>query len=248
MTAAIDRLTDAEVDAIIARMQARLAAQAEPLRNMAGELLEAVALAGTPTGRIQVSPGQTIASTWGNTDWDQTVQCFASNADRDNQYPAPHDGALAYTADTATVWKYAGTGWHALPGGVRLQNSINGPMNFTQTSFAAAANWSGLGGAVAVYTGRLYRIRCVIPAVTSFNGNSTSIQLARDGVALGGVHLQAFITGALRVFGPTVEYVGPLAAGTSVFGIRGWNSQAGTSIAAEAGQPITYTVEDIGST
>ena len=51
-------------------------------------------------GRQQVSPGQTIQSAqWGNPVWDQSVQAFENAADRDNQFPAPQEGAVCYLAD-----------------------------------------------------------------------------------------------------------------------------------------------------
>ena len=89
---------DALLDALEARAVERAAAT--PLLNAAGV---PVALAAA-TGRLVVNPGDTIASLWGNTTYDQTIQVYTSTADRDAQWPTPHDGALAYTTDTGNVW------------------------------------------------------------------------------------------------------------------------------------------------
>ena len=50
------------------------------------------------TGRKQVGPGQTISSVWGNQVWDDSVQCFNSDADRPQAStvePAPGVGVVA---------------------------------------------------------------------------------------------------------------------------------------------------------
>jgi hypothetical protein len=78
------------------------------LRNEAGELVGPGQLA---TGRLSVNPGDEIQSVWGNTTFDQTMQCYASAADRDAQWAAPHDGALAYTVDTGTGWLRKAGAW-----------------------------------------------------------------------------------------------------------------------------------------
>jgi hypothetical protein len=67
--------------------------------------------AGTPTGRLVVAPGQAIASTWGNTVFDQSVMTFASAADRDNQYPAPHEGSVCYLYDVGRKMVYSSGAW-----------------------------------------------------------------------------------------------------------------------------------------
>jgi hypothetical protein len=77
---------------------------AVPPRNAAGQLLADLQAAGAPAGNVQVAKGQVIASTWGNTLWNQSVQVFASTADRDNQFPNPPDGAQVYTAAEQAYW------------------------------------------------------------------------------------------------------------------------------------------------
>lgn len=65
------------------------------------------------TGRIQVAPGQTVASSWGNLVWDQSVQQFASAADRDNQIPSASrtPGMTVWLDDTKRLTTWTGTAW-----------------------------------------------------------------------------------------------------------------------------------------
>jgi hypothetical protein len=63
------------------------------------------------TGRLVVSSGDEIVTAWGNTTFDQTMEVFASAADRDTQWPTPHDGAVAYTLDTQTPWLRRSGAW-----------------------------------------------------------------------------------------------------------------------------------------
>ena len=67
-----------------------------------------------PTGRKTVAPGQPISSSsWGNLVWDQSIECFASAADRDNQYPqaARHPGAPVYLEDVKVLQYWDGAAW-----------------------------------------------------------------------------------------------------------------------------------------
>jgi hypothetical protein len=81
---------------------------------------------GTPTptplaaGRQHVNPGDTIASTWGNTVFDQSVNQFVSTGDRDSQWVGPPDGALCYTAAENTLWLRRTGIWTVLSGASRL--------------------------------------------------------------------------------------------------------------------------------
>jgi len=65
------------------------------------------------TGRKSVAPGQVVASDWGNLVWDQSIQCFTSAADRDNQYPvsAAHPGALCYLEDAKQIQVFTNGAW-----------------------------------------------------------------------------------------------------------------------------------------
>jgi hypothetical protein len=69
------------------------------------------------TGRKTVAPGQVVASDWGNTVWDQSVQTFASAADRATQFPAPKAGAVTWLDDVKRIEVFNGTAWADLPGG-----------------------------------------------------------------------------------------------------------------------------------
>ena len=102
-----------ELDQLLDRLAARAAerARATPLANVAGDTVTPYAT----TGRIQVNPGDLIASVWGNTTFDQTVQAFDTSAARDAQWPAPKDGAMCYTVDLATLWIRRLGGWNIVP-------------------------------------------------------------------------------------------------------------------------------------
>ena len=73
--------------------------------------------AASPTGRLVVAPGQSIASAWGNSVWDQSVNHFANAGDRANQWPAPNPGSLSFRQDANVLEVYDGANWGALPGG-----------------------------------------------------------------------------------------------------------------------------------
>ena len=107
----------APTDAAALLDQAIAALKVRPLRNALGMAVEAVVgpdgalRAAGPSGRLVVAPGQTVSSAWGNTVFDNSVICFASAADRDTQWPAPHAGAVCYTLDTRSMWNHDGTAW-----------------------------------------------------------------------------------------------------------------------------------------
>ena len=106
--------TDLDLDALLDALAARAKARAvdRPLHNQAGDDIGLLAT----TGRLVVNPGDVIASTWGNTTYDQTVQAYTSAADRDSQWPTPKDGAAAYTADTGTLWVRRAGAWVSVSG------------------------------------------------------------------------------------------------------------------------------------
>jgi hypothetical protein len=79
-----------------------------------------------PAGHQVVAPGQTVASDWGNHVWDQSVQCFASAADRDTQYPTPHAGAVCYTIDTGMIWVHRAGAWAPVSGITPGSNAMIG--------------------------------------------------------------------------------------------------------------------------
>lgn len=67
------------------------------------------------TGRKTVVVGQVIdPNTWGNLVWDQSVQTFASAADRTAQFPAPKAGAVTFLEDVKQWQGYDGAAWREL--------------------------------------------------------------------------------------------------------------------------------------
>lgn len=143
MTAPADLDLDALLDALAARARDR--AEAAPVTNGAGEDISLLA----STGRLTVSPGDTIASVWGNTTYDQTIQAYDTPAARDAQWPTPKDGAAAYTADTGTLWVRRAGAW------------VSPPRGFVASAFNTA--FSSASGPVLTLTaglvaGRRYRV------------------------------------------------------------------------------------------
>jgi hypothetical protein len=64
------------------------------------------------TGRKTVVAGQVIDPVaWGNPLWDQSVQTFASAADRTSQFPAPKQGAVTWLEDLKVMQVFDGTTW-----------------------------------------------------------------------------------------------------------------------------------------
>jgi hypothetical protein len=87
-----------------------------PFFNMAGQRIGVNPL--VATGRVQVSPGQTISSaSWGNPVWDQSINVFADAPSRDSQWPSPHEGSECYTLDTGSPWAYRSGAWRGRPKG-----------------------------------------------------------------------------------------------------------------------------------
>ena len=76
------------------------------------------------TGRRTVAPGQVVASDWGNTVWDQSVQQFDSAAQRATQYPAPKLGSISWLEDKGRLEKYNGGRWEALPPAAFIGNGV----------------------------------------------------------------------------------------------------------------------------
>lgn len=69
------------------------------------------------TGRKTVVVGQVIDPTvWGNPLWDQSVQTFASAADRLAQFPAPRQGAMVWLEDLKRFEGYNGAAWVPVSG------------------------------------------------------------------------------------------------------------------------------------
>jgi len=115
------------------------------------------------TGRKTVVVGQVIDPVaWGNPLWDQSVQTFASAADRTAQFAAPKQGAVTWLEDVKQLQVYNGTAWEQ----VGASNATDVP--WTQVSTFTSpwghyltAPWSGVWfnrrNGVVTITGGIYR-------------------------------------------------------------------------------------------
>lgn len=125
-----------------------------PILNMAGEDISTLAAA---IGRVQVSPGQSISSSsWGNPVWDQSVNVFNTAADRDSQWPTPHEGSMCYQLDSHTPWMYRSGAWHGIPLGI--VGFATGPTS--QTDYTAFVTVSGAAVTFTAQPGRRYIAHC----------------------------------------------------------------------------------------
>ena len=149
------------------------------LRNTLGEAVPTFAdgdgnlRAAAPNGRLVVAAGQTIASAWGNTTYDQTMQTFASAADRTNQWPSPNEGALSFLVDSHTAFLFRSGAWHGLPMGFRASGT--GPAS--QTDYQALT--AVVTVSVPVGLGRRYRVTANING-TQQTAGATAIRIHDD--------------------------------------------------------------------
>jgi hypothetical protein len=91
------------------------------------------------TGRKTVVVGQVIDPVaWGNPLWDQSVQVFASDADRTTQYPSGqrHEGAVTWLEDIDALQVWVNGIWATIE----------------RTSYGAAALGAGVGAISANFT------------------------------------------------------------------------------------------------
>jgi hypothetical protein len=63
------------------------------------------------TKTADVVAGGDIVAPWGNEIRDRTVQVFATAAERDAQWPAPPNGAAAFTSDMSILWSRRAGVW-----------------------------------------------------------------------------------------------------------------------------------------
>lgn len=129
------------------------------IRNSLGEAVPTITdedgsvRAVAPNGRLVVAAGQTIASSWGNTTYDQSMQTFSSASDRTNQWPSPNEGALSFLVDSRTPWIFRSGAWHGLPMGMIVPRT-QGPAS----QIDCGAAWTTvLTLNVPVVNGRSYR-------------------------------------------------------------------------------------------
>jgi hypothetical protein len=199
-----------EIDALLDALEARAAerAAARPLYNAAGQAVTPLAAA---NGRLIVNPGDTIASLWGNTTYDQTAQCYASTTDRDTQWPTPHDGALAYTVDTQAMWLRRQGSWQPLAGATVAARAPLGQITMavamtvlppgTPTFDTSPAGFSAAG--YTVRTAGTYLVTCAAALAGIPTANGPIMQLQRNG-------------GVISVVSITNNFTGPWTAGLDI--------------------------------
>ena len=85
-------------------------------------------------GRNQVVNLEIVDPAWGNAIADRTIQSYASQPDRDQQWVSPRNGSMSYTEDTDEFWVRRAGKWARIPEGFIAQAS--GP--------AIDTNWSNI--------------------------------------------------------------------------------------------------------
>jgi hypothetical protein len=149
------------------------------------------------TGRLTVNPGDKVASTWGNTTFDQTMEVFASASQRDAQWPTPHDGAVCYTIDVQLPWVRRAGAWQVLYG-PPPPVSTGALQTFADQS---GEIWVAKPG---VYAGAWRRARDVLAGLylrnAAFSLSSTSAVIAHDALQAGDPYgLYSTSTGRLTI-------------------------------------------------
>ena len=230
--AATDLDLDALLDALTARARARAAAV--ELRNVAGDVVTPYA----STGRLVVNPGDVIASVWGNTTFDQTVQAFDTPAARDAQWPAPKDGAAAYTADTGSLWVRRAGAWKALPLGFLAQ--AIGPAAQTDS---AAGGVTLASVSVPVVAGRRYRMSC-FGVGTQVTTASTSYFQISGPVDLGYARFAMVVSAPV---GAVVMGAGVFTYTATATATQTWGVQSVGSVLRASPNTVQIIAEDIGA-
>jgi hypothetical protein len=131
---------DIDLDTLIDRLLERAAERAGPVLNVTGEDITGLAAA----GRVVVNPGDIVASDWGNLVYGQSVNVFASAADRDTQWPTPPDGAICYTQAEPALWVRRAGQW--APMGSSGQAPVAAGAAFTTATDWAGEVWVAKGG------------------------------------------------------------------------------------------------------
>jgi hypothetical protein len=173
-------------------------------------------------GRLHVNPGDNVASSWGNTVFDQSVNQFLSTADRDSQWPSPPDGALCYTAGEATLWARRSGTWTA----VALSPAARGLLAYAETQTAQ----SGIVTTTADLTGLSITFTLATSRHVELVGDVAFTKAAADTAAwatllisdgANNMQTQRFVDMlAPGNHGITVRRVLPLAAGTYTYKLR----------------------------
>jgi hypothetical protein len=192
-----------------------------PLRNSLGDTIDTVAdprdgslRAVAPNGRLVVAPGTTIASAWGNTTFDQTMQTYASAADRTNQWPTPNEGALSFLVDSHTPFIFRSGAWHPLP--IGFVAGVVGPAAQIDCGSAGA---TVVSLAPILTAGRRYRVHAY---ATGGQQTATGSNIASlNGVDLGAPRLWTNtndIAGNARSAALSVQYTAA-ATGAHTFSV-----------------------------
>jgi hypothetical protein len=129
----------------------------------------------TGDGRNQVVSLTTIDTGWGNAIADRTVQSYASQADRAQQWAAPRNGSMSYTADTDEFWVFRGGVWSRLPAGY-----VGGAMGPAVTTDAGAAYVTLVQYNFAVKQNRHYLVNAHASGYQVTAGNSISSAVLQD--------------------------------------------------------------------
>ena len=142
-----------------------------------------------PIGRIQVGPGQIVDSDWGNTVFDQSVQTFASAADRTGQWPAPHVGAMSYLQDTNTLQVKMPAGWQSVTDATssEVERFMAGTQNvgtgswagigMTTTPYSAGTALTATGNGILVNVAGRYRVWAWATITGNVNGARRAISV-----------------------------------------------------------------------
>ena len=233
--------TDLDLDALLDALQARARQRAEAveLRNAAGDVVTPRA----STGRLTVNPGDVIASVWGNTTYDQTIQAFDTPAARDAQWPTPKDGAAAYTADTGALWVRRAGAWVSPPRG--LVGVATGPA--AQTDVSAQTVMVSL--TVPLVAGRRYRATAQTWTIQQ-TSTGNPIAMFADTLALlppsGSLRLMSLVGVAASGGAPGAGSwtFTAAASGNDTFNLTGQTSAGTLRFPANSSQ---ITVTDIGA-
>jgi hypothetical protein len=184
-------------------------------------------------GRLVVAPGQVIGSDWGNHTNEQSVNRFASAADRTSQWPTPHDGAVSYLEDTDLFYGYSKGAWQVLGPAAATLLTANG----TAGTVPTGQTYNPLGGSTGLALtrgGRPFLAVCTYFAELNMPANSEArVDLLINGTILRQSRHGAGSASRWDNFEITDTYVS--AAGVTLQLTVGVTSTAGTvSYAADA--------------
>jgi hypothetical protein len=235
--------TDLDLDALLDALTARAlerAATAGPLKNAAGQPIDLAA----NTGRVRVNPGDIIASAWGNLVFDQSMQAYTSDSDRNTQWPAPVDGAICYTADAAAGWLRRAGAWKGIPLGTVAQaiSTTNSPSTTTNIDWFSAPSFTTPGNRrIKVSFGSLVN--------AGVNNDLINVRLMEGSTVLQTSQVRPTAAGGLGQITAFGIWQGMPGAGTHTYklNIALTNGTGPVSAIAGPAQPALLLVEDIGN-